>query len=417
MKAFRLPLILLGVLGVLTGLAYWDDWQTKKNETAEKSKDKILTGTKDEVSAILFSDQDTGLQLDLAKDEGTWRIVAPLNAKADQLAVDSLLSSLFEFQYTDEIESPNLADFGLEPAKRVIKLTQNNAQSTISLGNKAPVGYSVYLRLNEDSKVLVGSQHLFSATEKSLRDFRDKGILQVAVEDINEFEVGSKLKLKRDKTLFVTDRGFKTDKSMVQSILNAVVQLKATDFIEGDKSAWFNAKDTIGVKINGQHSLWVVKREDKVYASTDAKTSVYEVEGSIMAHLEKTNEDLRDKKIVAIDTSDEIIGAIIDDERYDKVDGKFVHADSKADASHIGDFIVDLEFGKIVAFLNEKDLPKGKIPSHKLDLIIKRGGGDETTQTIEVWTEKEALIRTGQVVAKVDKNIFDSLSSKEESVE
>ena len=57
MKRWRSALILAIVVLALGGLATWDEWQTKKDEQAEKDKNHLTDLTVDEVTTLDFVDQ------------------------------------------------------------------------------------------------------------------------------------------------------------------------------------------------------------------------------------------------------------------------------------------------------------------------------------------------------------------------
>ena len=109
----------LGLMAVLfVGLGafvyfYEIEGGKKREEAAEQAK-KLFQFDKEEVNSISL-DRDSG-SITLKKENGGWKLVAPIEAKADETAVDGLASELSSIQVERSLEpgSVDWKDYGLE---------------------------------------------------------------------------------------------------------------------------------------------------------------------------------------------------------------------------------------------------------------------------------------------------------------
>ena len=97
----------LGLMAVLfVGLGafvyfYEIEGGKKREEAAEQAK-KLFQFDKEEVNSISL-DRDSG-SITLKKENGGWKLVAPIEAKADETAVDGLASELSSIQVERSLE-------------------------------------------------------------------------------------------------------------------------------------------------------------------------------------------------------------------------------------------------------------------------------------------------------------------------
>ena len=101
--AVGLGVILLG----LSGLATWDEWQSKKDEKDKETSNLLTTIKPDQVKAFVFhtsGDADSGgdktpavsketpkaVDVEAKLVDGKWQITSPVNEPADQQVIQDL---------------------------------------------------------------------------------------------------------------------------------------------------------------------------------------------------------------------------------------------------------------------------------------------------------------------------------------
>ena len=138
MQSYRVLIIFLAIFIVLGLVAYWDEWQTKKDEEKEKRKNIVFTFKPSEVSRIdylnnasFYKDEYTkqnisDVELILEKtDEQTWYVVQPVYTKGDVSVVDSVLESLSMLKYENQVShtKDEWSKFGVHQPHRISLLS------------------------------------------------------------------------------------------------------------------------------------------------------------------------------------------------------------------------------------------------------------------------------------------------------
>ncbi|HYI01490.1 DUF4340 domain-containing protein [Hyalangium sp.] len=151
-----------------------------------------------------------GVTATLEQQGDTWRLTAPVLAKADKWAVEGILSQLQSGKFKATVEeAPTDADlekYGLKPpvfsvtAKAYVPEASGGGkedparQRTVTLhgGIENPFDGSVYVRRDEDPRVYSADGSVRYALEKDLYALRDKEILALDEASLKALEVVAK---------------------------------------------------------------------------------------------------------------------------------------------------------------------------------------------------------------------------------
>src|SRR5262245_57564968 len=152
---FRTTLIVALILLLLGGYAYFIEYKGgQKKEEKEKQKKTLLEVKKADLSKI---ELETGDQkIDLTPSGEAWRITAPITGRADDATVNRFTGAVEKLQYDQVLEEKpgNLDQFQLTKPKMTIRFfTKNNAEKTLMIGAKSPVGNLYYFKMNNDPRV------------------------------------------------------------------------------------------------------------------------------------------------------------------------------------------------------------------------------------------------------------------------
>ncbi|MGB2797978.1 MAG: DUF4340 domain-containing protein [Phycisphaerae bacterium] len=122
----------------------------------------------DVAGATLLENADGELKTKVAfaRTDGEWRLTEPVKEAADGYEVDRLLRACLEGQYRQTLEAgaagqPDLKDLGLDPPAFRLTFTtkkkdsQAERTSTVDIGRRSAFGEGVYVRLDEAEKVYV----------------------------------------------------------------------------------------------------------------------------------------------------------------------------------------------------------------------------------------------------------------------
>jgi Domain of unknown function (DUF4340) len=201
---------------------------------------KLLKFDSKDITAIdlKYPDREVMLKLD---SNGAWRIVKPIEAKADPATVKTLTNAIANCQIKETLEKQpaDLAPFGLKDPRATVTVTVKGkgALPAIEIGKKTPVGYSAYVRVGDKPAVLLVSDSFSSQVIKTANDFRDRELMDFKVDKVQQFAIehegGATVELARngDRWQIVKPARYAADPTTVQSALSALAELHVADFI------------------------------------------------------------------------------------------------------------------------------------------------------------------------------------------
>ena len=460
-KVIPLVVVLLG----LGGLATWDEWKTKQDESKKKEENLFYKFDIASIDKLNYSSsgEDSGpgaeapktetpkksqpFQVSLARVDNRWQIVAPIQAEADASAVEGLLKSVSEFKY-EQIVSEKKSDwkkYGLETPLRTIEIFAKGAAGVkVFLGMSAPVGYSSYLANSSSEKVYIGSQYISSSITKSLKDFREKAFIKLNAADLATFSFARAkmptIDFKKQDTKWIVDgaKDFDTDSQVVGNFIGDFNSIKAEDFVEKpdakkiqefkkNELATLTWADQKGVKT----SLYFAEFDKTLFATFDPNLRLIKLSVDVKSKLDKNLEYFRNKKVFDFQSAN-VVAMDIDGKKFKRVgeswylesdtakfnaEGKFTGKkgeEPKEDTS-ARTLLVDIEHVKAEAFLKAEDPALKKVsaaPQHKFQLQMK----DLTLLDISSWQDadlpEKAILKNSKSTFsyRVAKSVFSSLN-------
>ena len=226
-----------------------DDLTKSANDLRDRSMIKFDTET---VSAIQLQQNDTGSAAHCEKRDNTWRVVHPVEAKADAQEIETLLSELrilkvstFEADGADANASARLEKYGLNTPRIQTRITDTSNTYTLNIGSTGTPDTGtqgqVYVKVSgHQDAIYTVSEDVYNLLNKSVFDLRDKRVMDFQRTDTVRFEI------KQDTETTVGTRNYndtwelqtstgkiKADADTVSDLLFGVDSLEAAAFIEG----------------------------------------------------------------------------------------------------------------------------------------------------------------------------------------
>ena len=193
MRGLRSTIVLLLVAVGLGAYIYFVEQHRPPASEAEPNE-RVFDFEAEDVSELQVSLLN-GEGTELRRADGTWRVVSPVEAKADDTDVSSIASSLasLEVQRVLEEGPVDLDPFGLTETTLDVgfKLADGDALRHLLIGNETPTGADRYAKLADSDRVFLIAGHLESTFNKTTFDLRDKTILDFAREDLDGLEMAS----------------------------------------------------------------------------------------------------------------------------------------------------------------------------------------------------------------------------------
>jgi hypothetical protein len=188
----------LVLLVVALGLgAYIYFVESKRKPAAERvdEKAKVFSGLDAATVEELEVKASGGDLTKLKKENGAWRIVAPITSGVDESEVSGITSNLgsLEVQRVVDEQPADVAQYGLAPARTEIgfRTAGQGAPRRLLLGEKTATGGDLYAKLASEPRVFLVSGFLDTTFNRSTFDLRDKTVLRFDRDKVTTVELTS----------------------------------------------------------------------------------------------------------------------------------------------------------------------------------------------------------------------------------
>ncbi len=328
MNLGRILLLLVLVAGLGTYLYVYEIPKAER----EGKKEKLVAVDKDAVTGITLVYPDR--EIELHRDDGTWKLVRPVQAPAEEAAVKGLLGTITdaEVQRTLDEAPADLAPFGLDKPTVTARLTLKDGSQppAVAVGKNTTIGGKTYVRKGDDPKLYLTTSSIGFGLNKQVKDLREKQILTFRDDDVTRVEIkpqgGETVTLAR-KALDAKDAATKeinwtvepgdhpADPTEVRSYLSSLRATRAVDFPDDapadlGKYGLGNPRLTVTVASGadgaGAQTLLVGAEttegtQKQVYAKRADQPTVYALGEWSFRTLSKTAGQFRDKTVLGFD--------------------------------------------------------------------------------------------------------------------
>ena len=438
----------LGVLAVvfalLSAYVYFYEIQgEKKREEAEEKAKKLFQFEEKDIAQIDLKNPDGTLSLQ--KDKDSWKMLKPVEAKADKSTCDSLAGDIVNVKVDRTIEDPhiNWKNFGLEPAAIQFTVKLNSGKThELELGDKDFSSSSVFARVSGNNKVLVLSSTALQtdATKKTI-EFRDKSVLEFQRDQLKALNVAHNDKVfsfekKGDDWLIKKPFEGRGDNSEINSIVSDLEFAKVEDFVNHPLDAlkkYGLDKPQVQVDLflgdNRTRKTLLIgdKIDHSYYAKDDSRDVVFKLKEDLIKKLDIDPQKVRDKKLVRFDRSNlNQIDIKLGDKFFSFARGsddkwKMIKPEGNQQ-KNLQDFKIfwpleDLEGKELIDNANLKDAKYGfDSPSAQIVLTDKNNKSTEVVLGKIDNDRVYGMVKGGTTVYKIEKKILEGLNFKVDEI-
>jgi hypothetical protein len=206
----------------------------------EAAKKTVVEVDRSQIEGIDLKYPDR--EIKLAKVDGAWRLTAPIEAEADQSAVQNLIGAIADAELKKTLEdgASNLTQYGLDQPVAVITvhLADGKTLPPIALGKTTPIGYGAYARRGDEKDVLLTTAAFQTGAKKEVKDLRDKTVLAFQDDDVQEIRLQNEggetvVRKEAEGWALVKPTPAKADTAQVRGLLSTLRSLRALDFVDG----------------------------------------------------------------------------------------------------------------------------------------------------------------------------------------
>jgi hypothetical protein len=193
MRGLRSTIVLLVTLGALFAYIYFVTW--KKPAESTSKQEKVFAGLQSDKVEELKITSDKGEATTLKKENGSWQLVAPVAAKADDSGASGIADALVQIEITRVIdENPtDLTAYGLAMPRIAVdfKASGDKDYRQLQIGEKSPTGSDVFARRSGDKRVFLIPAFQETTFNRSTFDLRDKTLLKFERDKVDGIEVNA----------------------------------------------------------------------------------------------------------------------------------------------------------------------------------------------------------------------------------
>lgn len=186
-KLLALFIVLIGV-GVFY---FWDQKQIEEKEAQEERSKQLFSWELEDVAS--FSIKNPFQTISLRKVDGVWELVNPVQANADQDAVQRLLEQLQDAKLEQTIaEDPEQLDpFGLNRPQLVFSAEDSEGKDLgrLTIGDEIPIKSYFYAKVDDASRVFTVAELIKTAVEKEPSDLRDKDLFKIVQDKVQKVAI------------------------------------------------------------------------------------------------------------------------------------------------------------------------------------------------------------------------------------
>lgn len=251
----RSTLIVLALLAALQGALLIRDRARPSSEELSERERRVLPGLERErIRGLLLDRRDEPVEL--ALEDGVWRIVRPIRARADAGAVEAILSALEFLELRRTVpEGVSLRQLGLDPPALRLRL-RGAGDAELRLGSLDPTRQGLYLQIA--GKLGVVEAAFLEAVDRELDDLRDRALSGLRAEELDHVQIRSEhgeLELSRAPDR----RGFQVLSGGVRTRANATRALQITAALSALRATRFPreastvARPTLSLRARSRH--------------------------------------------------------------------------------------------------------------------------------------------------------------------
>jgi hypothetical protein len=232
------PLVLLAVaVALVLFIALFERKLPTTDERREASQ-KVFDLQDTDITGLELA--DGALQWALRKEDGKWRLKAPLDYPAEETAVSGILSALVTLRKERTLDpGADLKGFGLDPAAATLKMGTAGGPVTLALGAEVPGADQVAVRWAERGEAYFVGKNLLASLRRPVDELRDKAVFTVDASSVARMEVvypatGRRTALWKDAGGWMLDSPFtdRADPEGVDKLLFNFTGLRAKAFVD-----------------------------------------------------------------------------------------------------------------------------------------------------------------------------------------
>lgn len=306
-------LIVVAVAIALACFVYFYDSKHSSKPPVDETSKPAFAVKADTISSLTIHNASTTVSL--SKSGADWNLTQPIDTRADQTAVGSIVNDLSDLQIQRSFTpTDNLSKYALaDPALKIEFRGANGSLHTVELGSKDFSNSSVYAVVDGSKQIDMVSPSLFDDSNKPVSQLRDRSIL-----DLNNSQVTALTLTDPDGKFSVTkaEAGWEissprhalADSNTIDALVSSLSSSKFTNVVSetgSDPAKYGLGHPTLTLDATAQGGkqfhLVLSKKGTDYYGRDLSRPLIFSVDASTYNSFDKNFFDLRDKGILQFD--------------------------------------------------------------------------------------------------------------------
>lgn len=254
----RTLLVLTAIVAALAAFVWFYERKLPTSEEAKAEEKKVLAGTKpDAVREVSIVRGATTVHIvregkppaeeekKAGEDEenpmpsstSDWRLISPLQARADRSAVEGLLSSVLGLEKARTLEKADRKEYGLEPPAALVTVVTADGKRTLEVGREIPGTDQRAVAVAGEPAVHAVSGSFWSDLTKPPGDWRSRELFAGTRDDVERVSLqtgGNRIVLARrgDEPWLEAPIADRADRERFDELVDALTSLNATEFVD-----------------------------------------------------------------------------------------------------------------------------------------------------------------------------------------
>jgi hypothetical protein len=420
----------LALLAIAIGLGFFI-WllDRRSPSTRQQRTGYVVDLDRNDVTSLEITSESA--KTILRKTTAGWRIIAPVNDRADARVMDSLLDHIQFLRRDDTISNLGkkeekqklLKEFGLLKPHLRLDWQTKNRHFAIEFGADAAVEGTCYVRVEGNDTVFVTGNELKNMILKRPDTFRDHQItpfLTAQIDRVIVHQSAGDIELVRQQDDWQIVRPIKAraDNDTINDMLEKINATPILDFVDNEKtpnSETENAGRSISL-FSGEEKVEIFcgssfpNESGKIYLRIASRPSLVQVSDSFAQTIDVKPNQLRDRKIARLNPD------VIDHIRIDQTGAASVflarHEDhweivskqnAPANSEMVNQLVTALNGTDVQEFISDTaaDLSRYGLEAPPLRVVFSSYASDNTAES---GAGEEPIVTLA--IGKLDKNAF-----------
>jgi hypothetical protein len=407
-------------------------------EEARRQVQNVVNFDRDKIDAIVILNGDE--KTELRRRDHRWRLETPIKDQADSSLIDNLLRDLENWQKEGTIsakeidaDKSKLTEYGLNKPKLRLKLIGQDKPPPILFGKDAALEGKMYVRFEDSKETYLAGQSIKKEIDKKPEEFRDRKLTDLIAAQVSRVILktpAGEMELQKNGDHWEILKPLRApgDDQKIGDLIAQVTASRIQQFVtddHGDLHAYglaeprgaitlFTQEDKAAGRTDSsrgeQGQLLQIggvpeKEKDQIYVRFAPRGFVYTLPKKIEEILSTKPDDLRDRRLVRIDTN--VLDRItIDAPGKSKTvlarkDENWTIASRNNAPANLGEvrrFIDTLQNERVTKFVEDvaSNLPKYGLDKPQLQLTFSSFASENTAET-KAGEEPFATVTFGKV--------------------